>query len=154
MNLDDQVAYVRDFIMFLKKNMENTTQGFEKLQGVSGQELCILTHLSQHPNITVKDIAQNLSNASLSTLTRLLDSLEEKQCITRKINMADRRSFIVTLTDEGQSIVGNYGKCMEEIAHMMLTSLSPAERLMLIELYAKTWRSLSSPEEITSVQTE
>jgi hypothetical protein len=32
---------------------------------------------------------------------------------------------------------------MEEIAHMMLASLSPAERLMLIELYAKTWRSLS-----------
>lgn len=143
MNLDDQVVYVRDFIMFLKKNMENTTQGFEKLQGVSGQELCILTHLNQHDHITVKDIAQNLPSASLSTLTRLLDSLEEKQYITRSINLSDRRSFIVALTEEGRSIVGNYGKCMEEIAHMMLASLSPAERLMLIELYAKTWRFLS-----------
>jgi len=154
MDLNDQVVYVRDFIIFLKKNMENTAQGFEKLQGVSGQELCILTHLSRHGDVTVKDIAQQLPDVSLSTLTRFLDSLEEKQYVTRNVNLADRRSFIVALTEEGRSMVSNYGKCMEEIAHMMLISLSPAERMMLIELYAKTWRSLSASKEGREVSAE
>jgi len=144
MDFNEQAQYVRDFMMFLKKNLEHTTQDFEELQGVSAQELCILNNLAEHSDSTVKDIAQHLPKVSLSTLTRILDHLEEKQYVKRSVNDADRRSFIVSLTDEGQKIVDNYCSCMDQIAHMILNPLSPAERLMLIELYNKTWKSLAA----------
>lgn len=146
-DLDRQIAYVRDFLVFLKKNLEHTTQDFEKLQGISGQELIILIYLAQRSDLTVKDISQHLSGVSLSTLTRLLDSLEEKQYVVRSLNPDDRRSFIVKLTDAGQQIVEGYQGCMEQYARLMLNALSPAERLMLIELYAKTWQVLSASED-------
>jgi len=146
MNLDEQLVYVRDFLVFLKKNLEHTTQDFEELQGVSGQELCVLTNVAEHCGLTVKDVAQHLPKVSLSTLTRILDQLEENQYIKRSVNDADRRSFIVSLTPLGQQIVDKYGSCMDQFARMMLEPLSPAERLMLIELYNKTWKSLAATE--------
>lgn len=143
MDLDGQIGFVRDFFKFLKKNLENTSQNFEKLEGVSAQELPVLMGLAEHGKLTVKDIAQQLSNISLSTLTRILDNLEEKQYIKRDLNPEDRRSFIVTLTDLGQQMVDSYNACMEQFARMILETLSPAERLMLIELYSKTWKALA-----------
>jgi hypothetical protein len=46
----------------------------------------------------------------------------------------------------GQQIVDKYGSCMDQFARMMLEPLSPAERLMLIELYNKTWKSLAASD--------
>lgn len=105
MNFDEQLTYVRDFLAFLKKNLEHTAQDFEELQGVSGPDVCVLTHLAENPGATVKDVAQHLPKVSLSTLTRILDSLEEKQYIVRSVNESDRRSFIVSLTPMGLSLI-------------------------------------------------
>ena len=154
MNFDEQLTYVRDFLEFLKKNLEHTAQDFEELQGVSGPEVCVLTNLAENPGATVKDVAQHLPKVSLSTLTRILDNLEEKQYIVRSVNELDRRSFIVSLTPVGQQMVDKYGSCMDQFARLMLEALSPAERLMLIELYNKTWKSLAASQNKMEVKTE
>jgi DNA-binding MarR family transcriptional regulator len=39
-----------------------------------------------------------------STLTSILDRLEERKLITRKVGQADRRTFIVSLTARGRKL--------------------------------------------------
>ena len=138
----EQVKYVRDFIVFLSEKVKNSTQDFEGLSKTSQQELLILHILSRHSSLRVKDIAHQLSDVSHSTLTRMLDRLEENGCIERILNRDDRRSFLIKLAQNGQELVNSHNQLMGTMAQTMLEALTPTERLMLIELYAKIWATL------------
>jgi DNA-binding MarR family transcriptional regulator len=53
---------------------------------------------------TPKEIA-DLLNVGRTTVTGILDRLEAEQLITRSIDPADRRSFILDLTEKGHELV-------------------------------------------------
>ena len=119
--------------------MQSNTQDFEKLQGLNKQELRVLRSLAPHISMMVKEVSEKCPGLSLSSLTRILDSLEDKGSINRKLNREDRRSFLVEITESGQKVVERLTKFIEQTADMMLKNLTPAERITLIELYTKAW---------------
>ncbi len=45
---------------------------------------------------------------SPSRLTRVLDTLEKRDLIVRKVSQTDRRGISVSLTEAGQELIGNY----------------------------------------------
>src|SRR4051794_40976457 len=73
----EQVLNVRDFIMFLGEKFKNSTEDFEDFSKCSIQEITVLKILSNRGSSVVKEIACRLNNISLSSLTRVLDHLEE-----------------------------------------------------------------------------
>jgi DNA-binding MarR family transcriptional regulator len=133
----EQVADVRDFIMFLGEKFKNSTEDFEDFSKCSIQEITVLKILAQRGPLVVKEIACRLNNISLSSLTRVLDRLEENGNIIRTLNREDRRSFRINLTDKGQKLAEAYQHKFELMAQGVLEALTPAERLILVELYTK-----------------
>src|SRR5689334_12730969 len=130
----EQVADVRDFIMFLGEKFKNSTEDFEDFSKCSIQEITVLKILAQRGPLVVKEIACRLNNISLSSLTRVLDRLEENGNIIRTLNREDRRSFRINLTDKGQKLAEAYQHKFELMAQGVLEALTPAERLILVEL--------------------
>lgn len=131
---NDLVDNVLDFIGVLSSTVRDVRYSFEVATEVNPQELMVLSELSRHGTMRVKDIVVRLVGVSPSTLTRILDRLEKEGLIQRSLNPMDRRSFRVTLTERGHTIVEDYTAHLEDVVRRMLDPLTPAERMMLAEL--------------------
>lgn len=132
-----QTESVRDFIMFIGGRIKNCAQHFEISCDLSHHEFNVLFILMQNGPQVVKEIARNMQNVSLSTLTRLLESLKQKQYIERKLDPGDRRSFVISMTDKAANLMQGFPDLLNVLVQHMLESLTPAERLMLLELFRK-----------------
>lgn len=142
----EQIADVRDFIMFLGEKFKNSTENFEDFSKCSIQEITVLKILMQRGPLVVKEIACRLNNISLSSLTRVLDRLEESDYITRTLNREDRRSFRIGLTPKGEKLAEAYQHKFELMANGVLEALTPAERMILVELYSKVRAKLGDTD--------
>ncbi len=60
-----------------------------------------------------------------------------KGYITRTLNRQDRCSFLVAVTEQGTLLAGRFIHNLEDVAQGMLAALTPTERLVLVELFAK-----------------
>jgi len=67
--------------------------------------LCSISKGIQEPGLLAREL-----ELSPSRLTRILDALEDRKFIQRKLSDADRRSISVLLTRQGEKIVNTY-KC-------------------------------------------
>lgn len=67
--------------------------------------LCSISKGIQEPGLLSKEL-----ELSPSRLTRILNDLEERKLITRKISDSDRRGISVQLSKQGEKIVNTY-KC-------------------------------------------
>ena len=137
------VDSVLTFIGALLGRVEELNHRFELTANVGSQELTVLTLLADNGTMRVKDIVAQLVGVSPSTLTRILDRLESDKLVRRTLNPQDRRSFRITLADEGAKLVAEYKEELEAIAKQMLLPLTPAERLMLAEWQSTMVSALS-----------
>lgn len=69
--------------------------------GLSPREAHVLAYLDAYGPAPVKDL-QRIFGLHASTLTGLLDRLERKRLAARHTDPADRRSFLVEVSDEGR----------------------------------------------------
>src|SRR5215469_3809741 len=81
--------------------------------GISQQELA--TRLRIHP----------------SRLVAIVDNLEERKFVERKVNPDDRRLYSLQLTSSGVEILGQIGKVAREHQDALLSALSSEERVEL-----------------------
>ncbi len=144
---NNQLTFVRDFLLYVTEQMKHKAQDFEDLHGLNKQELHVLRSIAKKNSMMVKGVSAYCTDMSLSSLTRALNSLEDKGTILRKLNRDDRRSFIVEITPHGQTIVAQFNQFIENWAELMLKGLTPAERLMMVELYTKVWATLKEESE-------
>lgn len=71
---------------------------------ITHEQWFVLRTIEKNDFSTQKLIA-DLTNKSKSTLTRILDQLEQKNLIKRQKNHEDRRSIVLVGTDKGKTIV-------------------------------------------------
>jgi DNA-binding MarR family transcriptional regulator len=133
---NELVDSLLDFIMVLSDTLRRVGHAYEAAVDLNTQELLVLLTLSTNGLMMVKDITERVPGVSPSTLTRILDRLEENGLVARTLNPLDRRSFRVKLTDRGVQTVSEYQAQLESLAVSMLEPLTPAERMMLSELHA------------------
>lgn len=141
---NDLVDNALDFIMLLSDKLRQASYRFESDCNLSSQELTVLSILVKTGPLMVKDVASRLTGVSPSTLTRILDRLEANSMIVRTLNPRDRRSFRITLTDSGAHLVNQYHRVLESLARAMLDPLSPAERMIYVELQNRIELSLQN----------
>lgn len=142
----EQLLNVRDFIMFLGEKFKNSSEDFEDYTKCSMQEITVLKILANRGSSVVKDIAFRLNGISMSSLTRVLDHLEGDGYIERKLNKEDRRSFVIELSPKGRLLAEAYQHKFEQMAEATLEALTPAERLILVELYTKVRSKLGDKD--------
>ncbi len=75
--------------------------------------------------LSVKNLIER-TELSGSRLTRILESLEDKGFVTRKLDQNDRRSITVSLTKKGKSLVGDLEEQFMQIHEEILDGV-PSE---------------------------
>jgi DNA-binding MarR family transcriptional regulator len=100
--------------------------------GVTQAEAHLLAHLDGGP-ATVGELHRAFGHKR-STLTSVLDRLEERGYVTRTVNPDDRRSFVVTLTREGARTARRVTQVLDRLERTIRSEpdiASVAERLLL-----------------------
>ena len=63
-----------------------------------------------------------------STLTSLLDRLIRRGYIARELDPADRRSFLISLTPDGQAAAQRAAEAIADLERRALAAMAPAQR--------------------------
>ncbi|MCQ1571859.1 MarR family transcriptional regulator [Neorhizobium galegae] len=108
----------------------------EKEYGLARPEFVVLYSLGLSDGLTASTISSS-SGFPKNTMSRAIQKLIDKNIIRREVDAADLRSFVLYITDEGKRIVDQAMQPMVEREKVMLSGLTPAEKLMLSELLAK-----------------
>ena len=132
-----QAQAVLDFMLFLNDTLSRTSQRFENETLCSPEEANVIFLLSRRGPLMVKEIAQAMPGIDPSKLTRILDSLEKQGYATRSLNREDRRSFLVTPTEQGMQLLETFLSQLRQLTQDMLATLTPTERFILVELFTK-----------------
>lgn len=106
----------------------------DKLSGISTIEISILSIMERKPDVILKDIGDSLGIPG-STLTSAVDRLEKRGLLKRVISEKDRRSFGLSLTEEGKSVQDEHKKSEKLLWKKILGSYEKSEdRKELIRL--------------------
>lgn len=106
-------------------------------EGLSPIDLHVLAIAEVEPDVILREIKEHLGMPH-STLTGIVDRLEEKGLAERIISPRDRRSFGLKLTPRGRELRDEQRRVRRDAARRMLEALdSDAERETFIALMAR-----------------
>ena len=86
--------------------------------------------------LTPSEISERVLVAS-ATMTATLDVLEARGWVVRGPNPADRRSVLVSITEEGRATADRFLPGIRVVERTLMSSLTPKERAQLLRLLAK-----------------
>lgn len=101
-------------------------------------QMDVLVYLKHHEDsiITQRDLEAGLRLKN-PTITGILNRLEDKNLITREINLNDRRSKIIKMTDKSKTILEENYIHLEELESYIFKDFSEEEKEELVVLLDK-----------------
>lgn len=72
-----------------------------RIKDLSNIEISVLVRLYKNPQIIMRDLSEHL-HISKSSMTGIVDHLEELGYLRRVLNRSDRRSYALEITEEGK----------------------------------------------------
>jgi len=93
---------------------------------LSASEINVLANLADGRNRSVGEIASDTATKP-TTLTSVLDRLERRGYLTRDLDPADRRSFLVSLTADGRRTAAAARGAAAELERAALARVSDAD---------------------------
>ncbi len=81
---------------------------------VSQAEAHVLSFLSAHGPCSIADVHHSFGHRR-STLTSILNRLEDRRLIAREIHPDDRRSYLLRLTREGRPVASKARRALERL---------------------------------------
>ncbi|WP_170223088.1 MarR family winged helix-turn-helix transcriptional regulator [Nonomuraea turkmeniaca] len=97
--------------------------------GVTGKELRVLAYA--HGAAMSQRELTALARMDRTTMTAVIDKLEELAYVRRARNPADKRKYVITVTDEGARVVAESLEHMAKAEAEFLGPLTPIERSLL-----------------------
>jgi DNA-binding MarR family transcriptional regulator len=94
--------------------------------GVSPLEGHVLTYLRKYAPAPVGELVR-VFGLKQSTFTSLLDRLERGGLVRREPNPADRRSFLIHLTEQGRGLTARLNRLLEKLEDEIRARLGRAE---------------------------
>jgi DNA-binding MarR family transcriptional regulator len=98
---------------------------------ISDIQLAALAALERHDSMTPADLAEN-EKVQPPSMTRVIAVLEERGLVRREPHATDRRQVILTVTDDGRSLVQRVRRRREAWLAQRLQELTPDEREILL----------------------
>lgn len=121
----------------------------ERTYGLSRPEFVVIFSLGLRDRAVARDIAVS-SGFPPNTLSRAIHKLVRLGLTTRTSDAADRRRFVLMLSETGRALFEEALPRFVDFEHMMLEALSEDERTTLSRLMAKM--VLASPTWPTSIE--
>ena len=108
--------------------------------GLRARHLVALRYLQDHGPSAQQNLIEALG-LDASNLVALLNELEDADLIVRRRDRADRRRGIIELSPEGERMLLEVDRALEEVDDEILAPLSAEERATLNELLARAGAS-------------
>jgi DNA-binding MarR family transcriptional regulator len=100
-NLKKDIKEFHDTIINLIKKYQFRDRNQITRFGISVSQCYVLETIHSNGSLTMKELSQKM-HLSISTITRVVDQLENKNLVTREQNPKDLRIRLLTLTKEGE----------------------------------------------------
>jgi DNA-binding MarR family transcriptional regulator len=117
-------------IFYRRMNSLGEEMDIHQTQGATPIEISILGMVGKNPDIILKDIIDMLQIPG-STLTNAVDRLEKRSFLNRVISKRDRRSYGLSLTDEGRKVYLKHQKTEQLLWDKILSTLDSDEEIEL-----------------------
>jgi DNA-binding MarR family transcriptional regulator len=91
--------------------------------GISQAEAHVLSHLSVRGTCSIADVHHSFGHRR-STLTSILNRLEDQGLIAREVHPDDRRSYLLRLTPDGKPVASKARRTLERLEAAALSRLS------------------------------
>ena len=104
--------------------------GIDSFNGAQGRILYVLW---QNDEISISSLSAQTSLAN-TTLTAMLDRMENMGLIVRKSDLKDRRNRLIALTEKAKALQDDYNRISEQMNEIYYTGFTEAE-VMQFESY-------------------
>src|SRR6478736_1989212 len=102
------------------------------VDSMSDGQFAVLAGLFLHGPHTLGDLAER-ERVSAPSMNRTVNCLQESGWVRRSADETDGRKVVISLTDEGRSVVEETARRRDAWVEESLAALSPAERATLAE---------------------
>jgi DNA-binding MarR family transcriptional regulator len=126
------------------KNVQTPTS--QKLN-LNASQIQVILLLRKYKTQKMSDLTKH-TNVVKSSMTNIIDSLEDLQLVERFRNKDDRRIVFVGLTDEGESLANSLRKAIFHLFEQKLSYISSDERQEFIESINKITSLINKMEKI------
>lgn len=107
-NNKKEVRALKTYVKLMRAAESITARVHRNLSsaGLTVSQFGVIEALYHLGPLSQNEIGQRILRSS-GNMTMVIDNLEKRQLVKRKRNHADRRSFIIHLTDAGQKLISN-----------------------------------------------
>ena len=137
--MNDSFHYLSmaNHMMVQKKLMEQL-----KDTGLTLGQPKVLDYLKDHDGASQKEIAAGCLNEA-GSLTTILNRMEEKGLIERKMLNGNRRTFHIFMTESGKKNQKLVEETFEKIEETALNNVSEEEQKVFMEIFLRIYRNLA-----------
>ena len=137
MNHSVQYLSMANHMMVQKKLMEQL-----KDTGLTLGQPKVLDYLKDHDGASQKEIAAGCL-IEAGSLTSILNRMEEKGLIERKMLNGNRRTFHIFMTESGKKNQKLVEETFEKIEETALNNVSEEEQKVFMEIFLRIYRNLA-----------
>ncbi|XYH98790.1 MarR family winged helix-turn-helix transcriptional regulator [Sorangium sp. So ce1128] len=124
-------------VLLLRLNLARLDLWSDKLAGIGYLDLHAMSFVEEKPDHTLAEMRAYLQ-VPQSTLTSILDRLEQRGLVRRGVHPTDRRSYLIELTKKGIELQREHHRVERLIMRKILDALPDAgERAQFVELFRK-----------------
>ncbi len=120
-----------------------THKGIDAFNGAQGR---ILFALWQNDKISIKDLSQKTGLAT-TTLTSMLDRMEQQNLIRRTFDKSDRRKTIIVLTDKSHNLQNDYKNVSDSMSEIYYHGFTEYEINIFENFLQRILNNLKTEEE-------
>jgi len=140
----DQIHLVQDYVNFMGKVYIILLSSLDEFFGspLSTNEKVVLQILDEK-SISMKEISQR-TGLALSTLTNIIDKMEEKKLVRRRHSSRDRRMVKIELAVAGRRLKTRFNKLIELMSTNFIEILSESDRANFVSALEKITQVMAS----------
>lgn len=137
--MDDSFHYMSmiNHMTIQKKLMEQL-----KDTGLTLGQPKVLDYLKDHDGVSQKEIAAGCL-IEAGSLTSILNRMEEKDLIERKMLNGNRRTFHIFMTESGKKNQKLVEEALKKIEKTALNGISEEEQKLFMEIFCRIYRNLA-----------
>jgi len=147
MKASDRVKLIQNYFNLMGKTYIILLSSLEEFLGapLSMNEKVVLQVLDENP-ISIKEVSMR-TGLALSTLTNVIDKMEEKRLVRRRHSRTDRRKVKIELDSAGRRLQAKFNDLIMQISSTWLERLPEEDRRNFTSALEKTGFFLSVESE-------
>ena len=118
----------------------------KNITAFNGEQGRILHVLWENDGISNQELSKR-SGLAMSSLTTMLERMEEKNLLTRKGCLKDKRKCLLFLTDYANSLKKEYDEISEKMTRLFFEGISEVERLAFEKTLENVLHNLEKAEQ-------